>query len=352
MDQNRPGTRLFFCDPPGRSDPDALFNHGRDDIPENDYVFCHDQEPVDIDLYAALFDEVIFRNKDLWWWKKEKLLGHVIVSERGKNVQDLCDKYGWRSHYYFYHGWACLDWFRGYDHTFLIPHARHRTPTRTFFSPNRIVGGRRDHRVLFLYHVFKKSLSHNHISAPRICPVEDIDITSIAQKYTNVYQDISAVLEQAALPKTFAGEETQQMTSCWLSNFQEAADSMFYVPTETVYFGQRTHVTEKTFKAIALEMPFIVVAPAGTLAYLREYGFQTFGHVIDESYDTETDDLRRLERVTDLLRQIDSLSVTEKQALYRACLPAVEHNYQHFYKGNFEQILWAELMDMLNGFKV
>jgi hypothetical protein len=352
MNQNRPGTRLFFCDPPGRSDPDALFNHGRDDIAENDYVFCHDQEPVDIDLYAPLFDEVIFRNKDLWWWRKEQSMGHVIVSERGENVQALCDKYGWQSHYYFYHGWACLDWFRGYDQTFLIPRAADRTPTQTFFSPNRIVGGRRDHRVLFLYHLFKKNLAHNYISAPRICPAEHVDIASIAQKYTNVYQDISSVFESADLPRLFAGEETQQMTSCWLSNFAEAADSMFYVPTETVYFGQRTHVTEKTFKAIALEMPFIVVAPAGTLAYLREYGFQTFGDVIDESYDLETDDLRRLEMVTDLLHKIDTLSPTEKHAMYQACLPAVEHNHQHFYKGNFEQKLWTELMSMLNGFKV
>jgi hypothetical protein len=38
-------------------------------------------------------------------------------------------------------------------------------------SPNRIVGGKRDHRVLFLYNVFKQGLEHNHISAPRICPI-------------------------------------------------------------------------------------------------------------------------------------------------------------------------------------
>jgi hypothetical protein len=109
-------------------------------------------------------------------------------------------------------------------------------------SPNRIVAGKRDHRVLFLYHIFKQGLQNNHISAPRICPVEDVDITSIAQKYTSVYQDIVEVFENADLPRTFTGEETQQMTSCWLSNFSEALDSLIYVPTETVYFGQRTHI--------------------------------------------------------------------------------------------------------------
>jgi hypothetical protein len=352
MDQNRPGTRLFFCDPPGRSDPDSLFNHGRDDIPENDYVFCHDQEPVDIDLYAPLFDEVIFRNRDLWWWRKEQSLGHVIVSERGENVQALCEKYGWQSHYYFYHGWACQDWFRGYDRTFLIPRASDRRPTRTFMSPNRIVGGRRDHRVLFLYNVFKHNLDHNHISVPRICTYENVDITAVASKYCNTYPDIEQVFDQARLPRLFAGEEIQQMTSCWLSNFAEAQDSLVYVPTETVYFGRRTHITEKTFKAIALEMPFVLVAPAGSLAYMKEYGFQTFADIFDESYDEETDDIRRVERVTQLLKDLDSLSAAERLQIHRACLPRVEHNYNHFYRGGLTEVLWRELLNMLNGLRV
>jgi len=348
LEKNRSGTRLFFCDPPGNTGPDALFNLGNDSMIENDYVFMHDQEPVDLELYGQLFDEVLTRNMDIRWPKDATPLGHVIVSERGENVDRLCDKYGWRPHYYFYHGWACQDWFRGYDKTFLIPRAQDRSPTQTFMSPNRIIAGKRDHRVLFLYNVFKNQLEHNHISAPRVCQYENVDISIIAQKYANVYQDIATVFEQAELPRLFAGEATQQMTSCWLGNFAEAQDSLLYVPTETVYFDRRTHITEKTFKAIALEMPFVLVAPAGSLAYLREYGFQTFSSVFDESYDTETDDIRRIERVTALLKKLDTLSIKERQAIHRACLPMVEHNYRHFYSGGLSEILWTELVLMLN----
>ena len=49
---------MFFCDPPGHTDPEHLFNLGSDSIVEKDYVFMHDQEPVDLDLYRALFDKV------------------------------------------------------------------------------------------------------------------------------------------------------------------------------------------------------------------------------------------------------------------------------------------------------
>jgi hypothetical protein len=215
-------------------------------------------------------------------------------------------------------------------------------------SPNRIIGGQRDHRVLFLYQVFKNQLQHNHISAPRVCQYEGVDISSIAQKYINVYQDIVTVLDKAVLPRLFSGEQQQEIHSYQLGNFFETTDSLIYVPTETVYFGQRLHITEKTFKAIALEMPFVLLAPAGSLEYLRSYGFQTFAKVIDESYDEETDDLLRVEKVTKLLRDIDDLSLRERHQLHRHLLPMVEHNYQHFYHGGLSDILWQELTDMLN----
>jgi hypothetical protein len=351
LTKNRPGTRMFFCDPPGHTGPEHLFNLGNDNILENDFAFFHDQEPVDVDLYHSLFEKVKLRNWDIQY-RDPNCQGHVVVSERGECVDRLTQKYGWIPHYYFYHGWACMDWFRGYDKSFLIPGAQDRKPTRTFMSPNRIVAGKRDHRVLFLYHVFKHGLQNNHISAPKICPVENIDITSIAQKYTNVYQDISTVFEQVDLPRMFTGEDTQKMTSCWLSNFVEAADSLVYVSTETVYFGHRLHLTEKTFKAIALEMPFVLVAPAGSLAYLREYGFKTFDSVFDESYDLETNDIKRVERVTALLKSLDQMSVKQRHEIHRACLPIVQYNYDHFYRGGFADVLWQELKGMLEGIRV
>lgn len=349
INNHKPGTRTFFCDPPGRSDPDALFNFGRDDIPETDFVFLHDQEPVHLDLHKPLFEKVIDYNNDIRVANGNyRKGGHVIVSEQGEYVEELTRIYGWKSHYYFYHGWACRDWFRGYDKTFLIPRAQDRAPTKTFMSPNRIVAGKRDHRVLFLYNVFKHGLDNNYISAPRVCPYENVDISQIAVKYNNIYPDIEQVFKSADLPRLFEGEETQVMTSCWLGNYAEAQDSLVYVPTETVYFGNRLHITEKTFKAIALEMPFVLMAPAGSLEYMRSYGFKTFDGIFDESYDLETDDIKRVEKVTKLLKDLDNLTPEERLDIHRRCLPAVIHNYEHFYGGNFDRVLWRELQEMLS----
>jgi hypothetical protein len=389
LTKHKPGTSMIFCDTPGSTSPDTLFNLIDSNTKETDYVFFHDQEPVWLDLHESLFNEILFRtlnlsninttfnpdtfnlilqqdlmqniaiffrqNPDRWeefkQVNKKCFKGHVVVSERGEYVEQMCDQYGWQPHYYFYHGWACQDWFRGYDKTFLIPRACDRTPTKTFISPNRIVAGKRDHRVLFLYNVFRQKLDHNWISAPKICQYENVDIADIANKYNNIYSDITQVFESASLPKLFPNENSQLMSSYCLTNFDEAADSLVYVPTETVYFGQRLHITEKTFKAIALEMPFVLIAPAGSLEYMREYGFQTFSHVFDESYDQEINDIRRVERVVQLLKDLDNLSVKERQQIHRACLPIVEHNYNHFYNGGFTNVLWKELTAMLQGLK-
>jgi hypothetical protein len=113
---------------------------------------------------------------------------------------------------------------------------------------------------------------------------------------------------------------------------------------------EEQHLTEKTFKAIALEMPFVLVAPYGSLAYLREYGFQTFSPYIDESYDLIEDPVARIEAVTAILLELQARSAAARAEFWNNILPRVEHNYDHFYRGGLSDILWQELNTMLAEF--
>jgi hypothetical protein len=106
-------------------------------------------------------------------------------------------------------------------------------------------------------------------------------------------------------------------------------------------------LTEKTFKPIALGMPFIIVGTQGSLKYLRSYGFKTFGDLWDESYDDEPDDSKRIEKIAQILKQLDE-SEEHQQDIFESAQKIIEHNWNHFYHGGFEQILWQELQDMLN----
>ena len=341
---------MFFCDPPGRSDPDSLHNYGRD-VNELHYIFLHDQEPIHSDLHLPLFDDVKRRNGDIDNWAGPKRSGIITSEYNSEEVEKVCQQYGWQPFYYFFHGWAALDWYRGYDRSFLILPPEQRKIIHSFISPNRIIGGKRDHRVLLMYQLLKKHIQNALISFPRVCPVENLSATDIAKKFSNKYPDIIDVFNRADLPWNFPNETDHPMHSCWLSLFNECHSSLAFVITETVFSGRRNHLTEKTFKPICMQMPFVMVSTANSLKYLRSYGFQTFGDLWDESYDDECDDDRRIEKIADLLISLDRLSDYEKQNLYQRAIPIIKHNHEHFYNGGFEKILWTELTDMMQSMK-
>jgi hypothetical protein len=319
-------------------------------LPNNDvvrFVFW-DQEP----LHKHTVDKTLTQYRRLFHSYCHPTT-HMITSEyRSDMVQYVQDTYGFIMHYYFFHGWAALDWFRGYNRSMCILPPEQRKISKTFIMPNRIVGGERQHRLLMFYLLLKNGIADNHVSFPKICPVENVSTLDLAKGFQDVFPDIVDVLAEHPLPLEFDNEHNHPMDSYKLSLFDQATESLLYVVTETVATGRRQHVTEKTFKPICLQMPFVVVATAGTLEYLRSYGFKTFADVWDESYDEETDDLKRYEKIADLLKDLHSCSMKEKQRIFENTRQICAHNYQHFYGGHFENILWKELTSMIKEFDV
>jgi hypothetical protein len=84
-------------------------------------------------------------------------------------------------------------------------------------------------------------------------------------------------------------------------------------------------VTEKTFKPIAFQHPFLVAGNQFTLAFVRKNGFETFENLFDESYDVMPDALDRLIAVRNnaVNYKIAPYDTITKQKL--------EHNYQRFF---------------------
>ena len=349
--KHRPGLRVFFCDPFGRSDPDSVANYGSDEVHEHNYIFLFDQEPIHLNIHMNTFMKVRELNADLLPGPTNS--GYLITSERDSDNADyVCRKFNWQPLYYFFHGWAALDWYRGYDKTFLIAPAAERKPTKTFIAPNRIIAGMRQHRLEVLYWIFKLGMTDNYVSCPAVCPAENISAIDAVQPLKEKYPDVEDVFRSVNLPIEFKGETGSPMHSCWLSLFDESADSLLYLVTETVATSKRHHITEKTFKPICLQMPFVLVSTQGSLAYLRSYGFKTFGDLWDESYDDEPNDQVRIQKIAKLLKSLNDMTVEQRLELHRQALEIVEYNYNHFYGGAFENILWDELNDMLNSIEV
>ena len=121
-------------------------------------------------------------------------------------------------------------------------------------------------------------------------------------------------------------------------------DALWHIVTETVFYYDKLHLTEKIFKPIVSKQPFMLLAAPGNLAYLKSYGFKTFEGIIDESYDDIQDNDARIDAVVKQIKWYCNLSQEEKSRVIEAIAPIVEYNFQHFY-GKFKEIITDELLN-------
>jgi hypothetical protein len=131
-------------------------------------------------------------------------------------------------------------------------------------------------------------------------------------------------------------------------DIKQLTSALWHIVTETVYFQDKLHLTEKIFKPIVAKRPFILVAAPGNLAYLKSYGFRTFDRWIDESYDTETDHYVRIEKITAEIKRLCNLSPAELKQMHSEMQAVLEYNFAHFYN-DFKITIVNELVDNFAG---
>jgi hypothetical protein len=319
-------TALHWFDPFGSTNYHDLCSQPIVDGVANRYIFW-DQEPFYKELLIKFLDQF-----------KTYFDGPVTIvhSEYNSNDVDwLENTYNIKTCYYFFHGWAALDWYRGYDRSFLH---QDKKLQHTYLCPNNIVGGERTHRLELFSELGKRNLlNDNLISMPAVCPHE-------SETVEQLLNNLSLFVPDVELPLTIDSYDNHASNSHQITLWSQAGSTLVHVVTETVYKGRKNHLTEKTFKPIVLQQPFIVVGNRGSLQYLKRYGFRTFSDAWDESYD-DADDATRVEKVAALLEELEH---ADRDYLYELCLPAIKHNYNWFYSGGFERVLWDELVEMLN----
>lgn len=86
-------------------------------------------------------------------------------------------------------------------------------------------------------------------------------------------------------------------------------------------------LTEKTFKPVKHGQPFVIAGAPYSLQALRDLGYRTFDHAIDNSYDLETDNTRRWQKLLNTIKQIQA---QDPDAWFQTCLDDLRHNQQHF----------------------
>ena len=113
-------------------------------------------------------------------------------------------------------------------------------------------------------------------------------------------------------------------------------DTYFSIITETAaykgysddgYTGGGRILSEKTFKAIVNQHPFILVAMPRSLEELHELGYKTFSPWIDESYDQEEDDIKRTFMIMREVKKLCNLEPDELKEFLQFAKEIVVYNY-------------------------
>ena len=118
------------------------------------------------------------------------------------------------------------------------------------------------------------------------------------------------------------------------SHFSIVTETIFYKDYNTVRYNAGQYadsmfITEKTYRCMLLEHPFITLARPGLIKELQRCGYKTFYPYIDESYDNIEDDTDRFNAVVSEIERLCSLTSDEWVEWERNILPIVKHNSKH-----------------------
>lgn len=299
------------------------------------HVYCNDQEPLDYDYYETV-DKNITGFQPVGNLQRTRSMYDQVVllhsEKRGANIEKY-NNAPFVPVYYWSHAVIALDWFRYAKHIELA-----KKSNKTFLVYSRAWSGTREYRLKFSDYLIQNSI-HQHCLTWTTPTESGIHYSNYVFK--NTKWKPTCVLEDY-FPESIAD-----------SNYSADFDLNDYNATdieivlETLFDDDRIHLTEKSLRPIAVGQPFIIAGTHGSLEYLQEYGFKTFGDVWDETYDLIKDSNDRLIAITKLMQDIAGWNPVTKVNKMQQARAIANFNRQHFFSEEFFNLIRKELVDNL-----
>lgn len=199
--------------------------------------------------------------------------------------------------------------------------------TKDFLSYN---GKYRPHRLLLVADLFRHNLQNNYISLVgdtlEASNFSIDDCLKVLEEYNfadNYVKNFAKKFSPLLLDKTNFNLLSQNEIN--LSHYN---DTYFSIVTETSLVTK--FFTEKIYKPIFNQHPFVVLGPVHTLKYLKELGFETFPEMFDESYDNCIDVKDRYNFLLKSIISFCNLSHAEKEIRFEKVKSKLQYNKIHF----------------------
>jgi hypothetical protein len=259
-------------------------------------------------------------------------------SERSELKQKILKQNYYLDWYYFFHGFAALDWYR--DGQYFDQQINW---TRPYITLNRLHVNDRSYRLNLVARLAEKNLVDRGYVSLHLDHTEygtwqqeienpNTRLSSAACELSSRYLTQALILDQDNTTGFLSADFGHQEFELWKSG-------LWHIVTETVFYHNKLHLTEKIFKPIVAQRPFMLAAAPGNLAYLKSYGFRTFDQWIDEGYDTIADPDQRLQAIVDQTQRLCAMSDSDLRQMHREMQPVLEHNFNHLWSGFRHQIV-------------
>lgn len=240
-----------------------------------------------------------------------------------------------------------------------------RTFDHTFLSFNRI---HKPHRMYFLLRLRELGMIENNlISCAKTMDGETFEehvewIVRDKENWRDVYDKYNLVNKDKLrteansfmkeLPLVLDVEDFQD-NGCFFDDTVWSSASFYQnsfmsVLTESSAVGPGCYISEVVFKAIVFMHPFMILGQPRTLEILREWGFDTFDDVFDNSYDLEDDMFKRTEMVLHQMEIINKLSPEELKEKTLELKDRLVYNKNRYFSREFKEITKSYFEDVYN----
>lgn len=344
------------------------------EVPPTKKIFFYDQEPLlksitekYIEHYQhfqkytldELKEKYNLSNKEFQYYLEDpnrayKLPACICVSEHSSYIVELSKSYKLNILYYFFHGFAALDWYRGY---YALNYNKSVVKKqKDFITYNRLITEDRSYRIYFISQLAKHNLLDKGLVSFGVSDdgqhwrdeLERNNNSKLSDYARNeIWNTLPDLPQRMIIDNEYClGSASSRITytlDTKMINDTLDVNAFWHIVTETVFYYDKLHLTEKIFKPIVSKQPFMLIGAPGNLEYLKSYGFKTFDSVIDESYDTIQDNDARIDAVVKQLNWYCSLSDSDKLDVMKKLEPIIEYNFHHFY-GKFKEIIVDELI--------
>lgn len=315
-------------------------------------IICHDQEPLNFNLYKSLDPDLlnllqgaddqpteIVQNLNIRAaLSKTSIYDKVILVHSEKNSKDLelYKNNGFIDVHYWAHAIIARDWFRFALHDKRLSYPSTVQDKKKFLVYLREWDGTREYRLMFAKMVVDSGL----------LPACTISIKRFSESGKLPDQHIFKNYELSLNNFDFVNKLDDNIFSSAASadyNYIDIINNCISVVLETVFDGNKIHLTEKILRPIACGHPFILAAGPGSLDYIRSYGFKTFSPWINEEYDNEYNSVKRLQLIINEMVRISNLNGKELNTLLDELYKISSFNKQHFFSNDFMSQISNEL---------